>query len=144
MIDSAAVTAQLTALEPQVRQLKPAMWACSFESEGTKQEVLLFESTNSGYFVAISPIFSDQLESLPSGLTHQTLVTLLEVGSTVPLAKVDFREFGQGKFLYSALSYCSNVGWSADKLLRRMRDVATLAARVEAGLAKREPHRNVG
>jgi len=145
MIDPADVTAKLLALLPQVHVVKPTMWACSFEVEGTKQEVLLYVSeTKAGYFVAISPIVSDQLRSRPSGLTHQTLVTLLEVGSSVALAKVDFRDFSKDDLLYSALSYCSTDGWSAEKLVRRMRDVAILAAKIEGALSNREPSRSVG
>jgi len=131
------------ALEEQglnVRAISPRLWAVPFDVEGVKKEVLLFISAND-YFGMVSPIDSPQLTSKPSGVTHQTLVTLLEVSSSVPLAKVDFQlletDKGDGEqFLYSALSYCSVLAWSGEKLRIRMRDVAVLAVKTEAALSR--------
>lgn len=138
MTDRSAVAKELEGQGLEVRAVQPELWVCSYDVEGTKQEVLLFMSEGSGYFVAVSPIVSPELESKPSGLTQRTLAALVELGSSVPLAKIDFKAVGDD-VMYAALSYCSAVGWSGEKLNKRMRDVAILATRVENTLGRPSP-----
>lgn len=139
MIDPSSVTRELAAQGLAVREVQPGMWGCSFDVDGAKQEVLLFVSGSSGYFVTVSPIVSPQLDGKPSGLTQKTLATLLEIGSTVPLAKIDFKTLAADEVMYSALSYCSVQGWTGEKLHKRMRDVAILATRVETAHGRDTP-----
>ena len=134
-IDAAQVTQSLSEEGLKVKSDDSGIWSLSFEINARKQPAyLVWPDDDAPYFLAVSPITSDRLNSPLESLSAPVLRLLFKLQSCYLLAKIHYVTLPGDVSRYVAVSPCSVESWTGGKLGRRLESCAQLAASTRAAL----------